>query len=64
LARNLRQELWPDNPEGAAMPGSNAEEIVIDFLQAEDWTEEIDIEAEPDLDLPPLPPPTPRPSAA
>ncbi|HEX9380763.1 MAG TPA: hypothetical protein VF891_04620 [Gaiellaceae bacterium] len=46
------------------MPGSNAEEIVIDFLQAEDWTEEIDIEAEPDLDLPPLPPPTPRPSAA
>jgi hypothetical protein len=66
LARNLRQELRPDNPEGAAMPGSHAEEIVVDFLQSEDWAEVIDIEAEPDLDVPPLPPPAPalRPSAA
>ncbi len=46
------------------MPGSHAEEIVVDYLQAEDWAEVIDIEAEPDLDVPPLPPPAPRPSAA
>jgi len=46
------------------MPGSNAAEIVVDFLQAEDWAEVIDIEAEPELDFPPLPPPAPRPSAA
>ena len=34
------------------MPGSHAEEIVVDYF-----------EAEPDLDLPPLPQPTPQPSA-
>jgi len=46
------------------MPGSHAEEIVLDFLESEDWAEVMDSESEPVLDLPPLPPPTPRPSAA
>jgi len=45
------------------MPGSRAEEIVVDFLESEDWPE-VDIDAEPDLDLPQLPPPAPRPSPA
>jgi hypothetical protein len=46
------------------MPGSHAAEIVDDFLgSSEDWPEQlIERESEPDLDLPPLPPP--RPSAA
>jgi hypothetical protein len=41
------------------MPGSYAEEIVVDYLQAEDWADLLEGEAEPDLDLPPLPPPRP-----
>jgi hypothetical protein len=46
------------------MPGSHAAEIVVDFLEMEEWPEIVllEDEAEPDLDLPPLPPP--RPSAA
>jgi len=44
------------------MPGSHAAEIVVDFLETEEWPEIVLDEAEPDLDLPPLPPP--RPSAA
>ena len=44
------------------MPGSHAAEIVVDFLEAEEWVVLGEDEAEPDLDLPPLPPP--RPSAA
>jgi hypothetical protein len=43
------------------LPGSHAEDIVVDFFEAEDWDALIDAEAEPDLDLPPLPPP-PSPS--
>jgi hypothetical protein len=43
------------------MPGSHAEEIVIDFFESE-WAEAVTDEAEPDLDLPPLPLPTPPPS--
>ena len=48
------------------MPGSHAEEIVVDYFEGDDWAELIDGEAEPEpeLDLPPLPPPVPRPSAA
>ncbi len=43
------------------MPGSHAEEIVVDFLESEEWPEQLtDAEAEPDLDLPPLPPPRPE----
>ena len=56
LRQTLRLEV-----KGAAMPGSHAEEILIDFLEP-DWAETGMDEAEPDLDLPPLPPPTPRPS--
>ena len=41
------------------MPGSHAEEIVDDYFQSDDWVEVLDSESEPDLDLPPLPPPTP-----
>jgi hypothetical protein len=44
------------------MPGSHAEEIVGDYLDSEDWAEQLveDAEAEPDLDLPPLPQPPPE----
>ena len=45
------------------MPGSHAEEIVVDYFEAEDWADLAEVEAEPDLDLPPLPQPTPQPSA-
>ena len=44
------------------MPGSHAAEIVVDFLESEEWVVLVEDEAEPDLDLPPMPPP--RPSAA
>jgi hypothetical protein len=63
LARNLRQTLGLENLKGAAMPGSYAEEIVVDFIESDDWAVLTEDEAEPELDLPPLPPPTPRPSA-
>ena len=43
------------------MPGSHAEEIVVDYFEGDDWAELMDDEAEPELDLPPLPRP---PSAA
>ncbi len=46
------------------MPGSHAEEIVVDYFEYEEWALVMDGEAEPDLDLPPLPPPTPPPSRA
>jgi hypothetical protein len=55
---NLRQTLRLKDLKGAAMPGSHAEEIVIDFFESE-WAEAATDEAEPDLDLPPLPPPRP-----
>jgi hypothetical protein len=44
------------------MPGSHAEEIVGDYFESDDWAEKFvdDSEAEPDLDLPPLPPPRPE----
>lgn len=43
------------------MPGLNAEEIVADYLQWEEWPDQvIEGEAEPVLDLPPLPPPRPE----
>ncbi len=47
------------------MPGSHAEEIVVDYFEADDWVDLMDVEAEPepDLDLPPLPAPVPRPSS-
>lgn len=41
------------------MPGSYAEEIVVDYFQSDDWAVLTETDAEPDLDLPPLPPPTP-----
>jgi len=43
------------------MPGSHAEEIVVDYFESGDWSAVIDADTEPELDLPPLPPP--RPSA-
>jgi hypothetical protein len=50
------------NHKGAAMTGSHAEEIVGDYFESDDWAEQLaaDGEAEPDLDLPPLPPPRPE----
>jgi hypothetical protein len=42
------------------MPGSSADDIVGDFLESEDWALLADDDAEPDLDLPPLPPPSPE----
>ena len=44
------------------MPGSHAEEIVGDYSDPDDWAEQLMDDAEPDLDLPPLP--SPRPEAA
>jgi hypothetical protein len=45
------------------MPGSHATEIVVDFLEStEDWPDIVEDEAEPELDLPPLPPPRPKPA--
>lgn len=41
------------------MPGSHAEDIVVDYFETEDWGAFDDDDAEPDLELPPLPPPTP-----
>jgi hypothetical protein len=41
---------------------SHAEDIVVDYFEAESWAVLEDAEAEPELDLPPLPPP--RPAAA
>jgi hypothetical protein len=51
-----------NNHKGAVMPGSHADEIVGDYLESDDWAEQLmdDAEAEPDLDLPPLPPPYPE----
>jgi hypothetical protein len=65
VSEELRQTLRLENPKGAAMPGSHAAEIVVDFLESsQDWPDFVVIEdeAEPELDLPPLPPP--RPAAA
>ena len=41
------------------MLGSHADEIVGDYFESDDWAEELvgDDDAEPDLDLPSLPPP-------
>jgi len=44
------------------MPGSHAAEIIELLQSSGDWPLSMDVEAEPELDLPPLPPP--RPSAA
>ena len=44
------------------MSGSHAAEIIELFQSSEDWSTSEEAEAEPELDLPPLPPP--RPSAA
>jgi len=44
------------------VPGSHAEEIVVDYFESEDWAVLDDAEPEPDLDLPSLPQPAPRPS--
>ena len=46
------------------MPGSHAEEIVVDYFEGDEWAEFGEAETEPDLDLPPLPSPAPPPSAA
>ena len=52
----------PNNDQGAVMTGSHAEEIVGDYSDPDDWAEQLldDTESEPDLDLPPLPPPRPE----
>jgi hypothetical protein len=44
------------------MPRSHAVEIIELFQSSEDWPPSSEDDGEPDLDLPPLPPP--RPSAA
>jgi hypothetical protein len=46
------------------LPGSHAEEIVVGYFEAEDWAALDEAESGPDLDLPPLPQPPPRLSAA
>jgi hypothetical protein len=45
------------------MPGSHADDIVGEFFESNDWAELARKEGEaeePDLDLPPLPPPRPE----
>ena len=45
------------------MPGSHADDIVGEFFESDDWAklaEEDGESEEPDLDLPPLPPPRPE----
>lgn len=44
------------------MTSSHAEEIVGDYFESDDWADQLeaDGEAEPDLELPPLPPPRPE----
>jgi hypothetical protein len=59
--RDLRRTLRLE-PKGAVMPGSHAAEIIELFQSSDDWPPSAEDEAEPELDLPPLPPP--RPSAA
>jgi hypothetical protein len=42
------------------MPGSHADDIVGDFFESDEWGELVEEEAEPDPELPPLPPPHPE----
>jgi len=42
------------------LPGSHAEDIVVDYFERADWAVLDDAEAEPDVDLPPLPQPPPQ----
>jgi hypothetical protein len=44
--------------------GSHADDIVGDYFETEDWGSLVDAEADPELELPPSPPPSPRQSAA
>ena len=41
-----------------AMPGSNADDIIGDYFEGEDWGALDEPEAEPDLDAPPAAPPS------
>ena len=40
------------------MPGSHADEIVGDYFESEDWGALDESDPDPELDLPPLPPPS------
>jgi hypothetical protein len=42
------------------MAGSHAADIVGDFFESDEWGELVVAEAEPDLELPPLPPQHPE----
>ncbi len=46
------------------MPGSNAEDIVNDYFEGDEWADLIEADSEADLDLPPLPSPAPPPGSA
>ncbi len=37
------------------MPGSNADDIVGDYFEAEDWAALVEADTEPDAELPPFP---------
>jgi hypothetical protein len=39
-----------------AMPGSNADDIVGEYFESEDWGALVDPEADPELDTPPTAP--------
>jgi hypothetical protein len=45
------------------MSGSHAEDIVVEYLEAENWASLDDPETEPELDTPPLPASPPGPAA-
>jgi hypothetical protein len=46
------------------VPGSHAEDIVVDYFDGDNWEALDETESEPELDLPPLPPGSPPPAAA
>ena len=46
------------------MPGSHADDIVGDYFESEDWAALDDPEADPELDSPPVQPPSGGPSAS
>jgi hypothetical protein len=59
MANILRR---PDNRQGATVPGSHAEGIVVDYFETDKWDVLVDADAQPEPDVD-LPPPAPRPSA-
>ena len=54
----------PTTEEERLVPGSHAEDIVVDYFEGDNWDALDDTESEPELDLTPLPSTSPPPAAA